>query len=211
MALHPAARDAHSPVQAATADRRSEAAPRRRVRTVRESKTAENADRRSVATDRPNDQAIRRTVPARGCSDCCECARAGWHWRESVRRPSEDDGRWRRAMGIVRWTRLARFLIQRRVRAARQHPVAARGMGVVVCRDGSQYADFVCQRRGARHQLADMQPGDTRCDRLEVPTNLGRCVGLRIPGFVLRRTTAQKQEDASLRTADARLRRMCGN
>ena len=95
------------------------------------------------------------------------------------------------------------FLIFWRVRRAREHPIAARGVGIVVGGHRPQHGDPVGESRRLRHQLAHVQPGRGGCDRLKGAADLLGSIRLGVPGFMLRWATEHKEHDHPLCFAKA--------
>ena len=72
------------------------------------------------------------------------------------------------------------------------------GMSAVAADDRADDGALVGPLREAGKDLADLDPGDIRRDRLELPPNFARGVGLEIPEILMGRPTAEKDVDDRL-------------
>ncbi len=75
-------------------------------------------------------------------------------------------------------------------------------MGIVIGGHRAKNGDMIGELGRHRHELPDLKPRRGRRDRLEIAPDLGRCVGLRIPSFVLRWTAEHEQHDAAFGFAE---------
>ena len=75
-------------------------------------------------------------------------------------------------------------------------------MRVVGGGHGAQDANAIEQLRRSRHQLADADTGDVAGDGLQLAAHFDGRVILGIPGFVLRRPTQMKEQNARLGLAE---------
>ena len=85
-----------------------------------------------------------------------------------------------------------------------QHLVATGGVGVVIGRHGPQDRDLIREFGGERHQFAHTQSGGCRVDRAKFSPDLGGCVWLGVPGFVLGRSADQAKHNHRPGLAGAR-------
>ena len=91
------------------------------------------------------------------------------------------------------------------MRVAGQHPVATRGVRVVIGGHGAKHRDPVGQFRGQRHQFADMQAWRRGWYGFELSADFGGCIRLGIPRLMLWWTAQQEKDDAVLCLAERTL------
>ena len=127
-------------------------------------------------------------------------------WRQAVSRRSQRAHDRVCARPQVRSFRGRALGIERHMRRAGQHLIAARRVRVVAGDDRSQHGDLVGEHRSLRHQFADEQSGSLRRDRAERTTNLRRSIRLCVPCFVLRCSARQPEQDYRFRFPECRCR-----